>query len=43
VLEEQENLVTNAVRDNMADLTEAELEALSSSLRNLRDTLFKLQ
>jgi DNA-binding MarR family transcriptional regulator len=43
VLEEQDNLVINAVRENMADLTEAELEALSSSLRNLRDILFKLQ
>jgi DNA-binding MarR family transcriptional regulator len=43
VLEEQDNLVINAVRDNMAALTEAELEALSSSLRNLRDILFKLQ
>jgi DNA-binding MarR family transcriptional regulator len=43
VLEEQDNLVINAVRDNMAALTEAELEALSSSLRHLRDILFKLQ
>jgi DNA-binding MarR family transcriptional regulator len=43
VLEEQDNLVINAVRDNMAALTEAELEALSSSLRSLRDILFKLQ
>ena len=43
VREEQENMVTNAVRDIMADLTEAELQALSGSLRNLRDILFKLQ
>jgi DNA-binding MarR family transcriptional regulator len=43
VLEEQDNLVINAVRDNMAALTEAELETLSNSLRNLRDILFKLQ
>jgi len=43
VLDEQENLVINAVSDNMSDLTEKELEALCSSLRNLRDTLFKLQ
>ena len=43
VLEEQDNLVIGAVRDNMASLSDAELEALSTSLRNLRDTLFKLQ
>jgi DNA-binding MarR family transcriptional regulator len=43
VMDEQDNLVINAVRDNMAALTDAELEALSSSLRNLRDILFKLQ
>jgi DNA-binding MarR family transcriptional regulator len=43
VLEEQANLVINAVRDNMSSLTGKELEALSHSLRNLRDTLFKLQ
>lgn len=43
VLDEQENLVVNAVSDNMSDLTEKELEDLCSSLRNLRDTLFKLQ
>ena len=43
MLEEQETLVTSAVSDNVADLTDAELEALSSSLRNLRDILFKLQ
>jgi DNA-binding MarR family transcriptional regulator len=43
VLEEQDNLVINAVRENVADLSEAELETLSSSLRNLRDILFKLQ
>jgi DNA-binding MarR family transcriptional regulator len=43
VLEEQDNLVINAVRENMSSLTGKELEALSHSLRNLRDTLFKLQ
>jgi DNA-binding MarR family transcriptional regulator len=43
VLEEQDTLVMNAVRDNMSSLSDAELEALTSSLRNLRDTLFKLQ
>ncbi len=42
-LEEQENLVTNAVRENMAALTDKELETLGDSLRNLRDILFKLQ
>jgi DNA-binding MarR family transcriptional regulator len=43
VLEEQDNLVINAVRDNMSSLSDDELEALSDSLRNLRDALFKLQ
>jgi DNA-binding MarR family transcriptional regulator len=43
VLEEQDNLVINAVRDNMSALTDVELEALSHSLRTLRDILFKLQ
>jgi DNA-binding MarR family transcriptional regulator len=43
MLEEQDNLVINAVRDNMSTLTDAELEALSHSLRTLRDILFKLQ
>jgi hypothetical protein len=31
------------MRENMSSLTIAELEALSHSLRILRDTLFKLQ
>jgi DNA-binding MarR family transcriptional regulator len=39
---EQDALFLNALRDNMASLTENELEALSGSLRNLRDTLFKM-
>lgn len=43
VLDEQDNLVINAVRENMSALTEDELEALCGSLRNLRDILFKLQ
>jgi DNA-binding MarR family transcriptional regulator len=43
VLDEQDNLVIDAIRDNMSDLTEKELETLCDSLRNLRDTLFKLQ
>ena len=42
-MEEQDALVLNAVRDNMASLTDRELEALSGSLRSLRDTLFKMQ
>jgi len=43
VLEEQDKLVIDAVRDNMSSLNEKELEALSNSLRTLRDILFKLQ
>jgi DNA-binding MarR family transcriptional regulator len=43
IMEEQDSLVVNAVRENMASLTDAELETLSTSLRNLRDILFKLQ
>ena len=43
VLDEQDNLVINAVRDNMSALNDKELEALSHSLRTLRDILFKLQ
>jgi DNA-binding MarR family transcriptional regulator len=43
MLQEHETCVVNAVRENMSALTEEELATLSSSLRNLRDTLFKLQ
>jgi DNA-binding MarR family transcriptional regulator len=43
LLEEQDTFIINAVRDNMSSLTDGELEALSHSLRTLRDTLFKLQ
>jgi len=43
MLEEQDSLVINAMEDNMAALSEEELEVFSSSLRNLRDILFKLQ
>jgi DNA-binding MarR family transcriptional regulator len=43
MLEDHESCMLNAVRENMSSLTEAELATLSSSLRNLRDTLFKLQ
>ena len=35
VLEEQDNLVINAIKDNVASLSEEELEILSNSLRNL--------
>ena len=41
--EEQDSLILNAVRDNMSSLSDKELEALSGSLRNLRDILFKMQ
>jgi DNA-binding MarR family transcriptional regulator len=43
VLEEQDSLAYNSVRDNMAALTDAELESLTTSLRSLRDILLKLQ
>jgi DNA-binding MarR family transcriptional regulator len=42
-LEEQDKLVISSVRENMSSLSEEELETLSSSLRNVRDILFKLQ
>jgi DNA-binding MarR family transcriptional regulator len=42
-LEEHENCLINAVREQMSSLTGEELKELSGSLRNLRDTLFKLQ
>ncbi len=43
VLDEQDYLVINAMKENMASLGNEELEDLSHSLRNLRDILFKLQ
>jgi DNA-binding MarR family transcriptional regulator len=43
VLDEQDCLVIDAVRENMSALSETELEALTHSLRTLRDILFKLQ
>ena len=43
VLEEQDNLVINAMQENMSALSDKELEALSNSLCKLRDILFKLQ
>lgn len=43
LLDEHENFLVNTVRDYMSSLSDKELETFSSSLRNLRDTLFKLQ
>ncbi|OGO32568.1 MAG: hypothetical protein A2Z29_04175 [Chloroflexi bacterium RBG_16_56_11] len=43
ILEEHENALIITVSDNMSSLSDAELEALSNSLRNLRDYLFKVQ
>lgn len=43
ILEEQDKLVVDAVEENMASLSDEELEIFSSSLRNLRDMLYKLQ
>jgi DNA-binding MarR family transcriptional regulator len=43
LLEEHENAMVNAVKEKMSSLTGEELESLSASLRNLRDTLFKLE
>jgi len=43
LLEEHQTCLVNAVRENMSSLSLGELEALSDSLRTLRDTLFKLQ
>ncbi len=43
LLEEHETCLINAVREIMSSLNDKELQALSDSLRNLRDTLFKLQ
>ena len=42
-MEQHENIVFNAVGEYISDLEESELETLSTSLRNLRDILFKLQ
>jgi DNA-binding MarR family transcriptional regulator len=43
LLEEHETAMLNAVRDYMSSLSEKEMVTFSSSLRNLRDTLLKLQ
>ena len=43
VLEEQDNLVVNAMEEYMSSLDDKELEDLSNSLRKLRDILYKLE
>ena len=42
-LEIHQNTILNAVREYISCLEDSEIEALSSSLRTLRDTLLKLQ
>ncbi len=42
-LEQQDLVIMSAVRDNMASLSDAELETLSNSLRTLSNILFRLQ
>jgi DNA-binding MarR family transcriptional regulator len=42
IMEENEICLVRAVEENMASLADNELEALSSSLHNMRDTLLKL-
>jgi DNA-binding MarR family transcriptional regulator len=41
-LEEQDEVVINAMNANMTSLADSELESLSNSLRSLRDILFRL-
>ena len=43
VLDGRDNLVVCTMSDIMASLPEKEVESLSNALRNLRDTLFKLE
>jgi DNA-binding MarR family transcriptional regulator len=43
LLDDQDRLFVNAMRENMMSLSDTELETLSNSLRNLRSTLLKLQ
>jgi DNA-binding MarR family transcriptional regulator len=43
LVEDQDRLFMNAIRDNMVSLSDSELETLSNSLRILRSTLLKLQ
>jgi len=42
-MDKQENIVFNAVGEYISDLEDNERETLSTSLRNLRDILLKLQ
>ncbi len=42
-MDKQENIVFNAVEEYISDLEDNERETLSTSLRNLRDILLKLQ
>ena len=42
-LEKHDNIVFNAVGEYISDLEESDLETLSTSLRNLRDILLKLE
>jgi DNA-binding MarR family transcriptional regulator len=42
-MEQTDNLIMNAVQDIMSALSDEDLERFSDSLRNLRDTLFKMQ
>ena len=43
LLDDQDRLFVNAIRENMISLSDTELETLSNSLRVLRSTLLKLQ
>jgi DNA-binding MarR family transcriptional regulator len=43
LLDDQDRLFVNAMRENMKSLSDTELETLSNSLRVLRSTLLKLQ
>jgi DNA-binding MarR family transcriptional regulator len=42
-IRQHEETIANAVRDNMSSLDPCELETLCTALRNVRDTLFKLE
>ena len=42
LLEEHQTYLINALQENMSSLTEEELETLSASLRNLRNSLLKI-
>jgi DNA-binding MarR family transcriptional regulator len=43
LLDDQDRLFVNAIRENMISLSDIELETLSNSLRVLRSTLLRLQ